>query len=68
MLLSTKTSNQIASFPHTVNLFAGNGMDKNCKVTINNRCEVSDYQVIKLSCDFRKRKIERVKEIKCVFV
>ena len=68
MLLSTKTSNQIASFPHAVKLFAGNGMVKNCGVTVKNRFEAADYQLIKSSCSFRNIKKERVKEMKWIFV
>jgi hypothetical protein len=68
MLLSTQATNHISLFPKTANLFAGNRMDKNCVVVKNSRIEATDYQSIKSSCDFRNLRIQRVKEIKCVFV
>ena len=68
MQLSTKTTNPIFSLPQIAQLFGGNFMVNNCRFFAMNRSQVSDYKVIKKSCDFIKRTIQRVKEIKCVFV
>jgi hypothetical protein len=63
-----KTSNHIFLFPQTTKLFGDNGVAQDCRVGMKNRSKVSDYQSIISVCNFRKIEIERVKEIKCVFV
>jgi hypothetical protein len=68
MLLSTKTSNHTFLFPQTTKLFGNNGVAQDCRIGMDNRSKVSDYQAIISVFNFRKIEIERVKEIKCVFV
>jgi hypothetical protein len=68
MLLSTKKSNHTFLFPQTSKLFGNNGVAQDCRVGIKNRSKVSDYQSIISVCNFRKIEIQRVKEIKWVFV
>ena len=68
MLFSKQTSNHIFTNPQTASLFGGNRMDKACSGNENDVRKVSDYQANKPFESFRNRNIERVKEIKCVFV
>jgi hypothetical protein len=68
VLFSKQTSNHIFTKLQSAPLFVGSYMDKVCASIKNDVRKGTDYQMNNPFASLRNENIERVKEIKCVFV